>query len=398
MTRCFLVLQDGSAFGGISFGAPARKADELHQRIDGGRGRGEVVFNTAMCGYHEMLTDPSYSGQMVVLTYPHAGNYGCNDLWSERGPDDPVMPEIKLGGLLVRSLYSGPVPGGRVTLDDFLKKNSVPGLSNIDTRSLTLHLRNRGSCNGLIVAPSQGDSLSEEDLQAAMRCLGEIPSMEGQNLLSTVGTRVEISFNPSQRPRFVVVDCGVKGGILRELASRGVGATVLPWSASLDEILSSSPDGVLFSNGPGDPATLPSVIETIRNLLGTIPVFGICLGHQMIAHALGGRTRKMKFGHHGCNHPVREERTGRVQVTSQNHGFEVDEEFLPPEVRIWFRNANDGSVEGLMHDSLPVMSCQFHPEAAPGPRDSSWVFDEFLRTAAMYAEKKEIMSCLLGAI
>lgn len=393
MSNCFLVLEDGEVFKGVPFGAPAPRADEF---LGGGAaGGGEVVFNTAMSGYHEMLTDPSYAGQIVVLTSPHAGNYGCDDAWSERGPDDPGMAEIKLRGLVVRSCFSGPVPRGRISLDAFLKKHGIPGLADVDTRSLTIRLREKGSCNSFIVAPSAGDALSVEDIRSVASSFRRLPSMEGANLLASVGTRTALPASFGNHPRFTVVDCGVKGNILRELGARGSAVTVLPWTASSEDILSTTPDGVLFSNGPGDPAALASVVTTIRNLIGVVPVFGICLGHQMIALALGGRTRKMKFGHHGCNHPVRDERTGKVQVTSQNHGFEVDEQSLPPDVTVWFRNANDGSVEGLMHGRLPVMSCQFHPEAAPGPRDSSWIFDEFV---GIVSRRKEGSSCLLETI
>ena len=398
MGNCFLVLEDGSMFRGRSFGHPVPKAQELPRWRDGSRGSGEVVFNTAMTGYHEMLTDPSYAGQMVVLTCPHAGNYGCLDEWSERGPDDPGMPEIKLTGLVVRSCFSGPVPPGRITLDTYLKKHAIPGISDVDTRSLTLRLRDRGSCNGVIVAPSEGAVLFPEDLGAALRFLEEVPPMEGRNLLSAVGTRKTIEASGPGTPRFALIDCGVKGNIVRELVRRGASVTVLPWTASAAEIMNTAPEGVLFSNGPGDPAALPSLAEVIRDLAGKVPLFGICLGHQVIAHALGGTTRKMKFGHHGCNHPVRDERTGRVQVTSQNHGFEVDGSSLPPEVKVWFRNANDGTVEGLYHLSLPILSCQFHPEAAPGPRDSAWIFDEFVKAASVFAEGKELPSCLPAGI
>jgi carbamoyl-phosphate synthase small subunit len=393
MRDCYLVLEDGECFGGISFGRRAPKASELFPEAGAAAGAGEVVFNTAMGGYHEMLTDPSYTGQIVALTCPHAGNYGCLDEWSERGPDEFSMPEIKLSGLVVRSLYTGPVPKGRIPLHEFLRSHGVPGIQDVDTRALTLRLRDKGSCRGVLVSPSAGNSLSGEEMDLVISCLNNMPSMAGQNLLSFVGTRSEKRYSAPGNLRFAVVDCGLKGNILRELSLRGVSATVLPWTASSGDILRSSPDGVLFSNGPGDPAVLTSIAGGIRDLLGRIPVFGICLGHQMIAHALGGTTRKMKFGHHGCNHPVRDERTGKVQVTSQNHGFEVDGASLPSGVKIWFRNANDGTVEGLYHETLPVLSCQFHPEAAPGPRDSLWIFDEFVNTAASYAAKKEALEC-----
>lgn len=387
MARCYLVLEDGAVFDGLSFGAAPLRADDLP--VGGAdRGVGEVVFNTGMCGYHEMLTDPSCSGQVVVLTSPHAGNYGCSDEWSERGPDDSGLPEVKLAGFVVRSCYFGPLPPGRRTLDAYLRQHGVPGVWDADTRAITTHLRERGSCNGVVVRPSDGERLSEADRAAVAAFFDSVPPMEGRNLLPTVGTRQTTVLSSNGAPRFVVVDCGVKRTILRELTLRGTALTLMPWSASAEDILSAAPDGVLVSNGPGDPAVLTSVVDTIGELLGRLPVFGICLGHQIIAHALGGGTRKMKFGHHGCNHPVRDERTGRVQVTSQNHGFEVAEERLPPDVAVWFRNANDGSVEGLRHRHLPVLSCQFHPEAAPGPRDSSWIFDEFVASAKAFADER----------
>jgi len=393
MNDCFLVLEDGECFGGISFGCRAPKAGELGFPPAGGAGAGEVVFNTAMGGYHEMLTDPSYAGQIVALTCPHGGNYGCSDDWSERGPDEPGLPEIKLSGLVVRSLYSGPVPKGRIPLSEFLRRNGVPGIEGVDTRALTLRLRDRGSCTGLLVSSSSGSALSASEMDRALAFLKAVPSMEGRNLLPSVGTRSLKCRDVPGNCRFAVVDCGIKGNILRELSLRGVSSTVFPWTATAEEILRSSPDGVLFSNGPGDPAVLSSLAEVIRELLGRLPVFGICLGHQLIAHALGGTTKKMKFGHHGCNHPVRDERTGQVQVTSQNHGFEVDGSSLPPGVNVWFRNANDGTVEGLYHECLPVLSCQFHPEGAPGPRDSLWVFDEFVKAAAAFSAEKEMIPC-----
>ncbi|MGI6792459.1 glutamine-hydrolyzing carbamoyl-phosphate synthase small subunit [Aminivibrio sp.] len=398
MRDCYLVLEDGEIFGGTSFGIRAPEAPELCLEKSGTGGTGEIVFNTSMCGYHEMLTDPSYAGQMVVLTYPHAGNYGCLDEWSERGPDETFMPEIKLSGLIVRSLHSGPVPKGRIPLNSFLKENRVPGIQDVDTRALTLRLRDRGSCNGVLVRPSAGDSLSKEEIDLVHSFLKKVPSMEGRNLLSVVGTRENRQIQSQGSLHFTVVDCGLKGNILRELSLRGVSSRVVPWSASAEEILESSPGGVLFSNGPGDPAVLTTLVDSIRELLGKVPVFGICLGHQLITHALGGTTRKMKFGHHGCNHPVRDERTGRVLVTSQNHGFESDGDSLPFGAEVWFRNANDGSVEGLRHVSLPVLSCQFHPEAAPGPGDSLWIFDEFIKMSVAFTEKKELLSCLPAGI
>ena len=381
--RCFLVLEDGTVYPGHQFGAEAPKVSDLSAMNESSKGVGEVVFNTGMCGYHEILTDPSYSGQIVMMTYPHIGNYGCDDLWSENGPEDRELPRVKSMGFVVRSLYTGPVPEGRITLDKFLKDWKTPGITDVDTRALTLRLRDGGSCNGVIVAARnpEADALSSEEIDASVGFLKTIPPMEGRNLVEDVGSSKPHIMSDKGDQSFVVVDCGIKSNIVEELAKRNTKVTVVPHTVSAKEILGQKPDGVLFSNGPGDPAVLGPVVNTIKDLIGKVPVFGICLGHQMIGQALGGKTAKMKFGHHGVNHPVRDERTKKVQVTSQNHGFVVDHDSLPKEVKIWFTNANDGSVEGIYHESLPVMSCQFHPEAAPGPHDSSWIFQEFIDRA-----------------
>ena len=381
--RCFLVLEDGTVFPGFQFGAQAPDISELSDMDENSKGVGEVVFNTGMSGYHEILTDPSYSGQVVVMTYPHIGNYGCDDHWSENGPEDRDLPRVKAMGFVVRNYYTGPVPEGRVTLDRFLKEWGKPGITDVDTRALTLRLRDGGSCNGVIVASADknADSLSKQEIDGVRAFLKKIPPMEGRNLIPQVGTTSAHTAGNGKECSFVVVDCGVKANIVDELLKRGANVTVLPFTASPEDILSVKPDGVLFSNGPGDPAELKDVTKTVKSLIGKVPVFGICLGHQIIGQALGGKTKKMKFGHHGVNHPVRDERTKKVQVTSQNHGFVVDEKSLPDDVKIWFTNANDGSLEGLYHESLPVMSCQFHPEAAPGPHDSAWIFQEFIQRA-----------------
>ncbi|MBN2508748.1 MAG: glutamine-hydrolyzing carbamoyl-phosphate synthase small subunit [Spirochaetales bacterium] len=384
LMRCFLVLADGTVFPGQQFGAQAPKVSGLAALTEDSKGAGEVVFNTGMCGYHEILTDPSYSGQVVVMTYPHIGNYGCDDEWSENGPEDRSLPRVKAMGFVVRSLYTGPVPEGRITLDAFLKEWDTPGISGVDTRALTLRLRDGGSCNGVIVAADDpgAAALNDQELHSVLSFLHKIPPMEGRNLIQDVGSSAAHTVNEKGDIHFVVVDCGVKANIIEELSKRNARVTVLPHTAVADDILAVKPQGVLFSNGPGDPAVLGPVVDTLKNLIGKVPVFGICLGHQLIGQALGGRTMKMKFGHHGVNHPVRDERTKKVQVTSQNHGFVVDQASLPKEVKVWFTNANDGSVEGIYHESLPVMSCQFHPEAAPGPHDSAWIFQEFIDRAS----------------
>ena len=385
--HCYLVLADGNIFPGYSFGALPPRTHELEKFEITKKGSGEVVFNTGMSGYHEILTDPSYTGQIVTMTYPHAGNYGDENEWSEIGPENGRrLPGIKLAGLVVKKLYRGPVPEGRITLDRFMKDNDTPGITGIDTRRLTLHIRDNGSPNGLIVRPSDSKNtkLTDEDIEAVKRFIGTIPAMEGQNLIKEVGTSEKETINPDGKVHMAVIDCGIKANIIRELASRNCRVSLFPDTASADEILKENPDGILISNGPGDPAVLRDQIEMIKKLIGKKPVFGICLGHQLISLALGGKTYKMKFGHHGLNHPVRDMRTGRVFVTSQNHGFAVDTATLPSNVEARFVNANDKSQEGIVCDDLSILTAQFHPEAAPGPVDSSWIFDDFVE----YASKK----------
>jgi len=383
MQTNFLVLKDGTAYRGEAFGFPAPKAEELSFSSIVQRGTGEVVFNTGMTGYHEILTDPSYSGQMVLMTYPHIGNYGCLDSWSETGPEhDSKRTQVKPGGFIVRSLYRGPIPEGRITLDEFLKKSETPGISGIDTRALTLKLRDQGSQTGVIVAPKDplAQELTPAELTLITKHFQEFPDMKGLNLIEEVGSgQVEV-VNPQGAPHIALVDCGVKANIVREFVKLGCKVSILPHQAGSQAVLDLNPDGVMFSNGPGDPAVLEGPISMVKDLLGKIPLWGICLGHQMISEALGAKTYKMKFGHHGVNQPVRDEKTGKVFVTSQNHGFAVEEESLPQEVAVWFRNANDQTIEGIYHKTLPVLTAQFHPESAPGPHDSSWIFGAFLET------------------
>lgn len=377
--KACLILEDGVYQVGLAFGHPPPLARELQPGTVIRKAAGELVFNTGMCGYHEILTDPSYTGQIVLMTYPHGGNYGDEDEWSEIAPERGVQREgIKCAGVVLRDLYEGPVPPGRITLDEFLRRHRTPGITEIDTRFFTLHLRDHGSQNAVIIR-LESDRPTEEELRRAREYLAAYPSMEGCDLTPFVGTEEPYDVNPQGWPHLVLIDSGIKANILRELQARGARLTVVPDTWDVERILTLGAHGVLFSNGPGDPAVLGQLVEKIRRLLevGTT-VLGICLGHQMIAQALGGRTYKMKFGHHGVNHPVRDEFTGRVFVTSQNHGFAVDEASLPPGVRVWFRNANDGTVEGLSHERMPVLCTQFHPEAAPGPRDSCWIFQAFV--------------------
>ncbi len=333
------------------------------------------------------------------MTYPHMGNYGAQDDWNESGPvhtsqgcvSDPRP--VKAAGFIVRNLYRGPVPPGRITLDEYLRRHHIPGITNIDTRKLTLSLRDEGSCTGIIIRSSvsmsenylknQSATLSQSELDQALAYLNAYPKMEGLNLVPEVGTDAPIpaldnGLLEKSGPLIALYDCGVKANILREFQSLGCRVSIFPSTATSEEILASQPDGIMISNGPGDPATLKDQVQVIQQLIGKKPVFGICLGHQLIAQALGARTYKMKFGHHGINHPVRDERTKKVFVTSQNHGFAVDESTLPGHVKVWFRNANDQTNEGIYSDELKVYSAQFHPESAPGPFDSQWIFQAFL--------------------
>ncbi len=383
----FLILDDGTIFKGRAFGAPTPTADELSR--DGERASGEVVFNTGMSGYPEIVTDPSYLGQLVVMTSPHIGNYGVDENWSEYGAGNKDGKQITgLSGLIVRSLYNGVVSEERMSLDFFLKKNNTPGIADIDTRALTLKLRDEGSSNGIIIRPeNEGEGLSEEEILIITSYLNNFPSMEGRNLVSKTGIKERVELNVAGSPYFTVVDCGIKTNIIRNLVSRGCRVTVVPSAATSEEILKIESDIVLISNGPGDPAALTDIIIQIRKLLGKLPLTGICLGHQLISLALGAETEKMKFGHHGINHPVRDEETGRVFITSQNHGFTVKENSFTEGMEVWMRNSNDASIEGIKHKKLSVLTTQFHPEAAPGPHDSLWIFDEFIKMIEIKSAK-----------
>ncbi|MFP4363173.1 MAG: glutamine-hydrolyzing carbamoyl-phosphate synthase small subunit [Spirochaetia bacterium] len=381
---CYLVLEDGQVYSGKSFGFPAPQAASLLKDDVLFKCAGEVVFHTGMTGYTEILTDPSYTGQLVLMTYPHMGNYGTVSQWNENSfGRNPQAPDIQASGFITRSLYTGPVPEGRLTLHQWMEANKTPGIYNIDTRALTLDIRSNGSRNGIIVTPKDPEQgLSEEERKNAVKYISSFPSMEGRDLVNSVGIE-EIRTIPAQESdmTFVLYDCGIKMNIIRELTKRKVSVTLVPSRFPAEKLLDLNPEGVLFSNGPGDPGVLKEQVEVIKKTVGKIPVFGICMGHQLISLALGAKTEKMKFGHHGANHPVRDEFTKSVFVTSQNHGFVVTNKSIPKNVDIWFSNANDGSVEGIRHKELPVMCVQFHPEAAPGPYDATWIFDDFITCA-----------------
>ncbi|MGQ9823703.1 MAG: glutamine-hydrolyzing carbamoyl-phosphate synthase small subunit [Desulfotomaculales bacterium] len=349
--QAILALEDGTFFTGRQFGAA-------------GEQWGEVVFNTAMTGYQEVLTDPSYCGQIVVMTYPLIGNYGVNR-------EDFEAKRSYVRGFVVREECTQPSNWrASYRLADFLAKEGVVGLSGIDTRALTRHLRNFGTMRGVI-------STLEEDPLALVEKARRSPHLSGQELVPEVATK-ETYVLEGSGPRVVLVDLGAKLNIIRHLQKRNCEVVVVPPKATPQEILSLNPAGVLLSNGPGDPVDVPYTIAATKELIGRVPVFGICLGHQVIALALGARTYKMKFGHRGANHPVKDLVSGKVYITSHNHGFSVAEESLKGlPVFVSHRNLNDQTVEGIRHRYLPVFSVQYHPEASPGPQESAYIFDEF---------------------
>lgn len=360
MKKAILKLRDGKEFEGIAFGA------------DVSLEAGEAVFNTGIPGYQEILTDPSYNGQIVTLTSPMIGNYGIS-------PSDNESDSIKATALVIRKLYRGPVMPGRITLDEFLKENGIPGIEDIDTRALTLYLRNHGSQNAVLFYP--------EDREKAEQKLASFPLITERDLIDGVSVRNAID-NPDlgegfitapKNPdlHFAVIDYGIKRSIINSLYKENIGVTLLPYTADINDVLAIRPDALFLSNGPGDPALLNDAVKLASDAIGKLPVEGICLGHQIITIAIGGRTVKMKFGHHGSNHPVRDMLTGRTFVTAQNHGFMSDPDSLPAGTEIWFRNANDESIEGLFSEKLNVRSVQFHPEAAPGPLEASAIFRIF---------------------
>jgi carbamoyl-phosphate synthase small subunit len=368
--RAILVLEDGTAWHGRSIGAP-------------GLAVGEVVFNTAMTGYQEILTDPSYCQQIVTLTYPHIGNTGVN-------VEDAESGRIHTAGLVVRDAPAG-YSNWRAqgSLSDYLRAAGVVAIADLDTRMLTRRLRDRGAAAGCIAA---GEALSEERALDAAR---SFPGLKGADLARVVTTRASYLWResswtlsgfaapPSPKWRVVAYDYGVKRNILRLLVERGCEITVVPATQDAAAVLAAHPDGVFLSNGPGDPEPCEYAIRAIKTLLLTgIPIFGICLGHQLLSLACGARTVKMKFGHHGANHPVVELKTGRVMITSQNHGFSVDEASLPPDLEATHRSLFDGTLQGVRHRRYPAFSFQGHPEASPGPHDIRPLFDQFIELMA----------------
>ncbi|HMM57523.1 MAG TPA: glutamine-hydrolyzing carbamoyl-phosphate synthase small subunit [Rudaea sp.] len=366
MHPAILALADGSIFCGTSIGAE-------------GRSVGEVVFNTAMTGYQEILTDPSYAQQIVTLTYPHIGNTGCNAADEESG-------RVQAAGLVIRDLPRlASNWRSSETLPDYLRRNGIVAIAEVDTRRLTRILRETGAQNGCLMA---GEAASAE---AALTAAREFPGLNGMDLAKVVCTKKKYTFaegsydldtgtfaKPERKYRVAAYDFGVKRNILRLLADRGCEVTVVPAQTPASEVLAMDPDGVFLSNGPGDPAACDYAIAATREFIAKkIPLFGICLGHQIMGLALGAKTLKMKFGHHGANHPVKDHDDGRVLVTSQNHGFAVDPATLPKNARVTHTSLFDGSLQGFALTDAPAFCFQGHPEASPGPHDIAYLFDRF---------------------
>ncbi|MBV9505441.1 MAG: glutamine-hydrolyzing carbamoyl-phosphate synthase small subunit [Acidobacteriia bacterium] len=372
MKAAILALEDGTVFEGSSFGAPIERS-------------GEVVFNTALTGYQEVFTDPSYAGQIVILTNPQIGNYGTSS-------DDNEAARPHIEGLAVRE-FSAIASNWRSDADAnaFLERHGIPVISDLDTRALVRHLRTRGVMRGVVSATGQAPANLVETAR-------RIPRMTGLDLASRVSTPKPYEWSkpvqpcspselvaPPPQPRFHVVayDYGIKQNILRRLVQVGCRVTVVPALTSAEDVLALKPDGVFLSNGPGDPEPLQEEVANIRKLIGKKPIFGICLGHQLLGLAFGGKTYKLKFGHRGANHPVRNELTERVEITSHNHGFAVDPDSLNwNDVEITHVNLNDQTLEGFRHRTHPVFCVQYHPEAAPGPHDSHYLFDDFTKLMA----------------
>jgi len=348
-----IILEDGTVFEGLAFGAEGERY-------------GEVVFNTSMTGYQEILTDPSYKGQIVTMTYPLIGNYGVNE-------EDVESRKPFVEGFVIKEL-SAITSNWRSTksLDQYLKENGILGIEGVDTRALTKHIRLQGAMKAVISTKELDDKILLKKVKAS-------PGLLGRDLVKEVMESGIKEWNNDGDYKVVVLDCGVKFNILRELAKRACRVTVVPANMTAEDILKLKPDGVLISNGPGDPAPVTYLISSVKRLLGKVPIFGICLGQQILGLAMGGKTYKLKFGHHGANHPVKDLKTGVISITSQNHGFSVDMNSLSSdEVEVTHINLNDHTPEGMRHKKFPVFSVQFHPEASPGPHDAGYIFDEFI--------------------
>ncbi|MBY6063460.1 carbamoyl-phosphate synthase small subunit [Pseudidiomarina sediminum] len=376
-SKAILVLADGTVFHGTAIGA-------------GGTAVGEVVFNTAMTGYQEILTDPSYAEQIVTLTYPHIGNYGTTH-------EDEESNRVWAKGLVIRDMsLKASNFRQQQSLGDYLRQRNVVGIADIDTRKLTRLLREKGAQNGCIMA---GNVDGELDVEKALELAQGFPGLQGMDLAKEVTIRTPQQwtatswqlgqgFGELQDEKFHVVayDYGCKRNILRMLADRGCKVTLVPAQTSAQEVLALNPDGVFLSNGPGDPEPCDYAITAIRELIDAqVPIFGICLGHQLLALASGAKTGKMKFGHHGANHPVQDLATGRVMITSQNHGFAVIEENLPENLKVTHKSLFDGTLQGIHRTDVPAFSFQGHPEASPGPQDAAPLFDHFIELMSQRA-------------
>lgn len=389
-----LALEDGRVFRGEAFGAVATVT-------------GEMCFNTSMSGYQELLTDPSYFGQIVAMTNPHIGNYGINVLDEEaRGP--------QVRGLVIEELSEAPSNWrSEESLHDYLHRHGIPGIQEVDTRALTKHLRQAGAMKACLTTEAMTPEQAVErarrgDGVAGMDFVREVTPKQAFDWdptdaesrpwkLTQAGTQAgelrdalgnAFGFLPPVRHRVVAYDFGMKRNILRGLRQRGLAVRVVPADTSAEDVLAMDPDGIFLSNGPGDPGALDYIHKNVRSLLGKKPIFGICLGHQILGYALGGQTFKLKFGHRGGNQPVKDLTTGRVSITAQNHGFAVDPESLPSDVEVTHINLNDETVEGLRSKSMPVFSVQYHPEAAPGPHDAEYFFDQFANLIDETAAKR----------
>ncbi|MEN2998295.1 MAG: glutamine-hydrolyzing carbamoyl-phosphate synthase small subunit [Brevinematia bacterium] len=350
-----LVLKDGTVFFGRFVGYE-------------GETWGEVVFNTGMTGYQEILTDPSYYRQIVVMTYPHIGNYGVNE-------EDVESDSPKVSGFVMREICDYPSNSdSKKSIREYLVENRIVAIDRVDTRRLTRHIRNYGAMMGII-------SPRIDEIDVLKEKVKHLPDMIGLDLTTYVSTKEVKTVIDIEEPIYniVALDYGMKWNIIRLFAERRAKVSLLPYTVSADDVLKLNPDGIFISNGPGDPAAILHAIKLIKDLIGKRPMFGICLGHQLISLALGARTYKLKFGHHAINHPVKNLRTGRVEITSQNHGFAVDPNTLPKDVEVSHINLNDLSVEGIICESKNIMAVQYHPEAGPGPHDSRYLFDDFIK-------------------
>ncbi len=350
MSKRQLILEDGTVMIGTAFGA---EVDRM----------GEVVFNTGMTGYQEILSDPSYCGQIVTLTYPLIGNYGIN-----RDDFESIVPAVS--GFIVKEAADFPSNWrSEYSLDEYFKRHNIPGIAGIDTRKLTKIIRRSGTLKGAIANMEQKPESVLETLRAAVLPYDQVKKVSTKRPYPS----------PGRGPRVVLVDFGMKHGILRELNNRNCDVVVVPYNITAEEVLHLNPDGIMLSNGPGNPVDVPEAIEMIRGVQGKVPLFGICLGHQLFALANGAETKRLKFGHRGSNHPVKDLETGRIAITSQNHGYTVCEDSLAgTPLTVTHTALNDGTVEGLKHKQYPAFTVQYHPEASPGPEDANALFDRFV--------------------